>query len=239
MSAAGYPAGYTIDAIGFMIAIEGVGTQTGTLKIWFKNTNDTTYTLGNNWTITGFTHVCTYESFTVPIGVGTYSIPFNDSIFTYTGGGVYVAWEFTNPTLIGGTVPLVAYCNVSHTDLLRGYESSTELPTVLVLSAFRPASFFTNNSFSGIKDSKQGLASIKIFPVPNNGKFTLTISSLNKDTYSIRIFNDIGIEIYSKKEIEITGSVGLYIDLGSNRSGVYNLLCESKANNIVEKFIIR
>jgi len=98
MAAGGFPSGYAVNAIGFLIATAGVGTQTGQLNIYLMNTSDVTYTLGTNWTTAGFTQVSSDPAFTVPIAAGTYSIPFvNGSTFTYTGGGVYVAWEFSNP----------------------------------------------------------------------------------------------------------------------------------------------
>jgi hypothetical protein len=56
------------------------------------------YTLGSTWTTAGFTQVCNNTAFTIPIALGSYTINFvGGSTFTYTGGGVYVAWEFSNP----------------------------------------------------------------------------------------------------------------------------------------------
>jgi hypothetical protein len=151
MAASGYPSGYTIDAIGFLIATAGVGTQTGTLNIYLRNTTDVTYTLGSTWTTTGFTMVSTNAAFTVPIAVGAYTIPFvGGSSFTYTGSGVYVAWEFSNPTLVGGTTALVAYCNTNQASLCYGYQSAATQGTALAVTAFRPATTFTNNSLTDI-----------------------------------------------------------------------------------------
>ena len=151
MAASGYPSGYTIDALGFLIATAGVGTQTGTLTIYLKNTTDVSYTLGTTWTTTGFTTVSTNAAFTVPIAVGAYTIPFvGGSPFTYTGGGVYVAWEFSNPTLVGGTTALVAYCNTNQASLCYGYQSAASQGTALTVTAFRPATTFTNNTLTDI-----------------------------------------------------------------------------------------
>ena len=75
MAASGYPAGNTIDALGFLISTVGVGTQTGQLTIYLMNTTDVTYTLGSTWTTTGFTTVSSDPAFTVPIAAGSSSIP--------------------------------------------------------------------------------------------------------------------------------------------------------------------
>ncbi|MEI6682637.1 MAG: T9SS type A sorting domain-containing protein [Bacteroidota bacterium] len=151
MAAAGYPAGYTIDAIGFLIATAGVGTQSGQMTIYLMNTSDVTYTLGSTWTTTGFTTVSSDPAFTIPIAAGAYSIPFvNGSSFTYTGGGVYVAWEFSNPVGALGTTALVAYCNTNQATLCYGYQSAAAQGTALAVTAFRPATTFTNNTLVDI-----------------------------------------------------------------------------------------
>ncbi len=151
MAAAGYPSGYSIDAIGFLIATAGVGTQTGILNIYLMNTTDVTYTLGSTWTTTGFTQVSADPAFTVPINAGAYSIPFvNGTTFNYTGGGVYVAWEFANAAGALGTTALVAYCNTNQATLCYGYQSATAQGTALAVTAFRPATTFTNNSLTDI-----------------------------------------------------------------------------------------
>jgi len=151
MAAAGYPSGYTIDAIGFLIATAGVGTQSGQMTIYLMNTSDVSYTLGSTWTTTGFTTVSSDPAFSVPIAAGAYSIPFvNGSSFTYTGGGVYVAWEFSNPAGAQGTTALVAYCNTNQSTLCYGYQSATAQGTALAVTAFRPAATFTNNTLVDI-----------------------------------------------------------------------------------------
>jgi hypothetical protein len=145
--ASGFPAGVTIDAISYNILQAGIGTQSGNLKIYLKNTSDATYSLGSNWTTTGFTMVCDIASWTVPVGSGSYIIPFTGgNSFTYTGGGVYVAWEFSNPSGSLGTTALQAQCNTSLTNGLYGERSATAMPQALVASNFRPATRFINNS---------------------------------------------------------------------------------------------
>ncbi len=146
MAVSGFPSGATVDALGFLISAAGVGTQTGNLNIYLMNTNDITYTLGSTWTTTGFTQVSNDPAFTVPIALGAYSIPFTGgSTFTYTGGGVYVAWEFSNPAGALGTTALVSYCNTSQATLCYGYQNATTMGTTLSVTAFRPATSFTNN----------------------------------------------------------------------------------------------
>jgi hypothetical protein len=151
MAACGFPNGSDIQSIGWLIATAGVGNITGTLTIWLKNTTDATYGLGATWTTSGFTQVHSDASFSVPITAGYYNVTFNGGTpFTYTGGGVYVAWEFNSPTGTIGTAGNVAYCNTNATNSLYGNRSNTALPTTLAVSSFRPATTFGNNGLVDI-----------------------------------------------------------------------------------------
>ncbi len=149
MAASGFPSGYTIDGIGFLISSAGGTSQTGTFTVYLKNTTDATYTLGSTWTTTGFTTVSNIASWTVPIAAGAYTVNFSGgSPFTYTGGGVYVAWEFSNTGTAGATA-LVANCNTSLTGGLMGYRG-TSSGTALTASNYRPATQFVNNTLIDI-----------------------------------------------------------------------------------------
>ena len=118
--------------------------------MYLKNTSDVTYTLGSNWTTAGFTLVSDIPSWTVPIASGAYMVNFSGgSTFTYTGGGVYVAWEFSNPGT-AGTGPLVANCNTKLTTGLYGGRNTVSLPTSLGASDLRPATQFANNALPDV-----------------------------------------------------------------------------------------
>ncbi len=165
MSNSGFPSGNTIDAIGWLIATAGGTTQTGNLKIWLRNTTDVTYQLGSSWTTAGFTLVSDIAAWTVPITVGSYVVNFaGGTPFTYTGGGVYVAFEFSNPGT-AGTTALVANCNTSLANSLYGQRSATVLPTALVVSSFRPATMFVNNSMNDVANITN-IYSLERIPIP-------------------------------------------------------------------------
>ncbi|MEI7662070.1 MAG: IPTL-CTERM sorting domain-containing protein [Bacteroidota bacterium] len=141
---------YSIDAIGFLVLAAGTTSQTGNFKVYLKNTSDVTYTLGATWTTAGFTLVGDIASWTVPIASGAYMVNFSGgSSFTYAGGGVYVAWEFSNAGTTG-TGAHVANCNTNLVNGLYGNRSATSLPTSLSASDFRPATQFANNAFNDV-----------------------------------------------------------------------------------------
>ncbi len=151
MAASGFPVGFEVNSIGFLIGTAGATTQTGAFTVYLKNTTDATYLLGANWDVTGFTQASNIANWTVPIAAGSYEVPFSGgSAFTYTGGGVYVAWEFSNPAGALGTTALVALCNTNLANGLVGNRSSTAMPTALAASAFRPATIFGNSFYTDI-----------------------------------------------------------------------------------------
>ncbi len=183
MAASGFPSGQLIQGIGFQVYSAGGTSQTGNFKIYLMNTSDNTYQLGSSWTTAGFTMVSDIAAFAVPIAVGPYTVNFSGgSPFTYTGGGVYVAWEFSNPspgTL--GTTALNISCNyLGLPNSLYGQRNNTTMPTSLVVSAFRPATLFINNDITDI------LAVTNIYtrekcPVPFGVPNTISVRIQNVD----------------------------------------------------------
>ena len=108
----------------------------------------------------------------------------------------------------------------------------------LVISAFRPATFFTNYNLDGFRDYDQSSFTFQLFPVPNDGCFTATISSSTTSVYDVKVFDQCGVEVYTKKDVKVSGSASVKIDLTQAPSRVYTLLCEGKEEFLVKKIII-
>lgn len=140
----GLAPGAVIGSIGFFNISGGVGALTGKLQIYMKNTTDTAYTLGSTWDITGFTRVFSGSEYVVDVDQCAYKINLDtDSLLTYSGGGLYIAWEFCSPDGIPSTVHVFQNCYVS-TDMLQyGNTGSTSLPVSLTGSTIRPATFLS------------------------------------------------------------------------------------------------
>jgi len=182
MAASGLPSGSIINGIGYWISTAGVGSITGTFNVYLMNTTDVSYTLGTSWNVTGFTQVLNNTSWTVPIALGTYDVPFTGgSSFTYTGGGVYVAWEFSYPTGTLGTTHPVHQCNNSLPGLLYSARHSSSMPTALSASAFRPATRFTTSSYDDLIDLSNIYTTEKT-PVPYNNPCPIGVRVANVST---------------------------------------------------------
>ncbi|GBL34584.1 hypothetical protein EMGBS15_01790 [Filimonas sp.] len=111
----------------------------GTVKVYIQNTSDATYLKSATWaTLLGGMTQVTSSPFTLPTVAGAYTINYNVAPFTYTGGAMYVAIEYSNPlgTLATTTAHLVNTVLTSHA--VRNQSALNTAPATLALTASRP-----------------------------------------------------------------------------------------------------
>lgn len=141
MAAGGFLAGDVISGLGFTYQVAQNTATTGTCIIYLQNTTDTTNTKSTTWAtaIGGMTTVST-GAFTIPATAGEINYDFSGgSTFTYTGGAVYVAFDYQSAT--PSTTANTAYCNNTLTGGVKSAMSaaaSTTPPTTIAASNFRP-----------------------------------------------------------------------------------------------------
>ncbi len=142
MTAAGFTSGQDISGIGFTYQTGQDVTTTGNAIFYMQNTTNTTNSKSTTWAtaISGMTTVSN-APITLPTAAGEFDYSFSGgSTFTYTGGGLYIAFDYqnlTNPLSSLNT----AYCNTTLTNGLKGAMSaagSTTAPTTTTASSFRP-----------------------------------------------------------------------------------------------------
>ncbi len=121
---------------------------TGNFTVYLQNTADLTYQKGTNFStaLTGMTQVYA-STLTVPVSAGpitntiTLSTPFN-----YTGGGVYVAYDWISAGPFDNTAAVYACNNTMNTGTGGGGSSEATnpgpAPATLTLTAFRPCYIF-------------------------------------------------------------------------------------------------
>ena len=142
MAASGMPNGNVV-SVGFLYSVAHNAGITGTIVIYLQNTADTTNTKSTTWAtaITGMTTVSN-GAVTLPATIGSFEIPFaGGSPFAYTGGGLYVAFDYQNFSTPLATAPSTASCNNSLAAGLLGAMAAatgTTPPATVAASAFRP-----------------------------------------------------------------------------------------------------
>ena len=149
LAAAGYQNGSTPSSIGWTYDTAPAVSGSAPLIIYMQNTADTTNTKSTTWAtaISGMTTVHNATT-TLPAAAGEFDVTFSGgSPFTYTGGGLYVAFDWGQYT---GTLSTTAVALCNSTGLaggLLGQQSNTAAPTTLVASNFRPETRLRGNAF--------------------------------------------------------------------------------------------
>jgi len=81
-------------------------------------------------------------------------------------------------------------------------------------------------------------SSFSIYPVPNDGRFTVSISSPVAETYTIFVFNQLGAKIYELGDVNVTGTFEKQIDLRPVPTGIYSVVFFNSEHKVVKKLIV-
>jgi len=135
--------GTTPGSIGWRYTAGPGVTANGTLVVYLQNTSDTNNTKSTIWAsaIAGMTVVHNAPT-TLPDTTAPFDIPFaGGSPFTYTGGALYVAfdWQWSGPT----TASTVVACSSTLSSGLLGAQSNASVPTTIAASNVRPETRLT------------------------------------------------------------------------------------------------
>jgi len=89
---------------------------------------------------------------------------------------------------------------------------------------------------TGIASNKY--PSVNVFPIPNDGRFNIILSSGSNESFNIRINNSLGVQIFEEKNIKVIGSLKKTIDLRPISNGVYTVIFENSLNQVVKKIVV-
>lgn len=138
------PVNTSITAFGFTLSAPASANCTGNFTVYLQNTNDVTYSKGATWSgiIAGMTTAYT-GIMTVP-NAGSSIMVTLTTPFVYTGGGLYVAydWESTGPYAGTAATYLCEY-QALNPGCMSGASASAPAPTTLGGTTFRPALLFS------------------------------------------------------------------------------------------------
>ncbi len=136
MAASGYPNGMVPTSLGWNYLVGPTISGAATLKIYLQNTSDSTYLKGTSFAtaISGMT-TAHNASTTIPAVDGAFDIAFTGGTpFTYTGGGLYVAYDW-GP--YGGSLSPSTTTSCTNT-LASGLAGANSNVDGLAASSFRP-----------------------------------------------------------------------------------------------------
>jgi len=90
----------------------------------------------------------------------------------------------------------------------------------------------------GVGIGEQFAGNISIYPVPNNGHFSIAISSEKEISYKLDIYNSLGVNVYGGHTITINGTLVTPVDLGSVASGLYTIILRNTDNQVIRKILV-
>jgi hypothetical protein len=109
--------------------------------------------------------------------------------------------------------------------------------TVVTLdNCVSPESNHVEVIFVGLNEN--GNSHFSIYPVPNNGKFVATINVPGEQSFSIRVYNDLGMMMYEKKDLLVKDMVQQSIDLNNPSTGVYTVVFQGNDMTVIRKVLI-
>jgi hypothetical protein len=81
-------------------------------------------------------------------------------------------------------------------------------------------------------------STINLYPVPNSGRFNVSITNASDQSYSIRVYNNLGIMIYEEGKVDVNGTLTKVVDIRPVPNGMYTVIISSEQETIVRKIII-
>jgi len=79
---------------------------------------------------------------------------------------------------------------------------------------------------------------LNVYPIPNNGEFTISVITAEEQIYTISIYNQAGQKIYELFDLPIYGEFERLVNLGSVSTGVYSIIFRNKDGQEVRKMTV-
>jgi uncharacterized protein YjbI with pentapeptide repeats len=80
--------------------------------------------------------------------------------------------------------------------------------------------------------------SMDVYPVPNQGLFTVKLLSPGSSNYTLTIYNALGSVVYSKESIVVQSGFSQMIDLTNSSKGIYTVVMQNENNRFIRKIVI-
>jgi hypothetical protein len=92
---------------------------------------------------------------------------------------------------------------------------------------------------TGIAQVQNQNIGMRILPNPNNGEFTLNLTSKNNVTMHLRIMDALGNMVFDQTGIQIIKNLEMKINLSNLRKGVYFILVDDGNTILAQKLVIQ
>jgi hypothetical protein len=101
-----------------------------------------------------------------------------------------------------------------------------------------PGTSATINDFVTVIDDIGINAKFEIYPVPNDGQFTVVINTQNEEYFDILITNALGSKIFEEKNIIVKGRLVHIINIRQAPAGLYFIMFRSNEDQVIRRIIL-
>jgi hypothetical protein len=135
-----------------------------------------------------------------------------------------------NLNIIGSGCGHFVYSGTAHDSCFPVYNFSNAFPYKLIVDT-------ASTSHVGISEIASGL-DLNIFPNPNQGNFTVNISSMTSITGTMSVVDQLGRVLHTQS-IDVAGTKQVPLELGDIAPGAYLLMINAEGARSVKQFIVK
>ncbi|MEI7661425.1 MAG: T9SS type A sorting domain-containing protein, partial [Bacteroidota bacterium] len=81
-------------------------------------------------------------------------------------------------------------------------------------------------------------SNFNVYPVPNDGRFTVSITSPAGENYSIIVYNQLGAKIFESGDLFVNGTFEKQLDLRPIANGIYSVVLLNSEHKVVRKVLV-
>jgi hypothetical protein len=85
---------------------------------------------------------------------------------------------------------------------------------------------------------KHGNSTISVYPVPNDGRFTISVRNSGTAPYLVELVSPLGVTVFEQRQISGHGDLKIPVDIGISAGGIYLLILQNSEERIVRKILV-
>ena len=169
------------------------------------------------------------------VGSTTYSTLSGQFNYTWevSSGGLITSGQGTNIIHVTWDTPGLQMVSLDYTNSFGCTAATPMIKNINVLPVKSGAVTESDVTEQPIADLK-----FEVYPVPNNGQFTVAITSPIQETYTIMVYNYIGIKMLEKNNILVNDQTVQKLDIRPAPTGLYTVVFINGNKQVVRKIIV-
>ena len=88
-------------------------------------------------------------------------------------------------------------------------------------------------------DEAYASQAVKVYPTPNQGRFTLEINTQSPDVLTMKVYDAMKSVVYLEDNIRVNGPFKNQVDLGQLPNGIYFMVLEGNTDSYFHKLVIQ